>query len=376
MTVNKSRVMGALLGGAIGDAFGAPLEGIRKLSEIKETFGPKGMQEFTPYVSFWDDAEPTGMGIITDDTTMTALTLSGIIEAAHSSSKENFVETMLDTQWQYYLSWGSLQQCGENLVNFIEPTTVTPKYLQPFLFRCGAGKGTIAALSTGERGDLDKPLKYDLVLGGKQVKSPNAGCGGQMRISPIAFLHEQLNVMDVARRNAAITHSHIDAINATGLTATLVENCLKVGNISTALKMTKQEIVKLPQHNGVENAWHRAEQHNKKEVSINIMDKLGRSHYKKNPFLALPVFSQTVYCLSVAAQVKVPTPENFKGIMRLAANHSGDSDSVAAIVGNCVGAAWGQDILPKDWLDILPQKNDLISLGDAWTGVTHKLKLK
>src|SRR5262252_4934383 len=43
----QSRVRGCLLGGAIGDALGAPVEFMR-LEEIKERFGPDGITDYAP----------------------------------------------------------------------------------------------------------------------------------------------------------------------------------------------------------------------------------------------------------------------------------------------------------------------------------------
>ena len=41
----KKRFLGCLLGGAVGDALGAPVE-FMKLSEIRERFGPEGIQGY------------------------------------------------------------------------------------------------------------------------------------------------------------------------------------------------------------------------------------------------------------------------------------------------------------------------------------------
>jgi ADP-ribosylglycohydrolase len=43
-----------------------------------------------------------------------------------------------------------------------------------------------------------------------------------------------------------------------------------------------------------------------------------------------------------------PTP---RAAMLAAVNHSGDSDSTASITGNLVGARYGSDAVPGEWLD-------------------------
>ena len=61
----ESRVLGCLLGGAVGDALGAPVE-FMSLGEIQSSFGADGPEEYAEW------GGPTGG--ITDDTQMTLFT--------------------------------------------------------------------------------------------------------------------------------------------------------------------------------------------------------------------------------------------------------------------------------------------------------------
>ena len=69
----SERIAGCLLGGAVGDALGAPVEFLR-LSEIRETFGPALLTDFSPAYG--------RLGAITDDTQMTLFTAEGLLRAA------------------------------------------------------------------------------------------------------------------------------------------------------------------------------------------------------------------------------------------------------------------------------------------------------
>ena len=68
----RDRVAGCLLGGACGDALGAPVEFL-KLSEITASYGPEGITNF--------DVAYGIVGAITDDTQMTLFTVEGLIRA-------------------------------------------------------------------------------------------------------------------------------------------------------------------------------------------------------------------------------------------------------------------------------------------------------
>src|SRR5690606_6418819 len=66
----RGRFLGCLLGGAVGDALGAPVE-FMKRAEILRRFGPKGITQYAPAYG--------GLGRITDDTQMTLFTAEGLI---------------------------------------------------------------------------------------------------------------------------------------------------------------------------------------------------------------------------------------------------------------------------------------------------------
>src|ERR1051325_7460020 len=67
-----TRVRGALLGGAIGDALGAPVE-FMSWEKIQTRFGPAGILDFSPAYG--------RIGAITDDTQMTLFTAEGLMRA-------------------------------------------------------------------------------------------------------------------------------------------------------------------------------------------------------------------------------------------------------------------------------------------------------
>ena len=68
----RDRYRGCLLGGAVGDALGAPVEFLSR-SEILRKFGPRGLTEMAPAYG--------KLGAITDDTQMTLFTAEGALRA-------------------------------------------------------------------------------------------------------------------------------------------------------------------------------------------------------------------------------------------------------------------------------------------------------
>ena len=66
------RIKGCLLGGAVGDALGAPVEFL-DWSAIRATFGERGIVDFAPAYG--------RLGAITDDTQMMLFTAEGLLRA-------------------------------------------------------------------------------------------------------------------------------------------------------------------------------------------------------------------------------------------------------------------------------------------------------
>src|SRR5688572_23506114 len=78
----RRRWRGCLLGGAVGDALGAPVE-FMALAEIRERFGAAGIVDYTTAFD-----RP---GSITDDTQMTLFTADGLLRAHIKQSLEGSV---------------------------------------------------------------------------------------------------------------------------------------------------------------------------------------------------------------------------------------------------------------------------------------------
>jgi len=69
---NQDLYLGCLIGGAVGDALGAPVEFMSN-AEIASQFGPSGIQDYVPVFG--------KIGAITDDTQMTLFTAEGVVRS-------------------------------------------------------------------------------------------------------------------------------------------------------------------------------------------------------------------------------------------------------------------------------------------------------
>ena len=96
---HESRVLGCLLGGAIGDALGAPIE-FMSLSEIQAQFGAQGLTEYQPAYG--------RLGAITDDTQMALWTAEALIRADNRIADRGLCNVR-DVIHRAYLRWLNTQ---------------------------------------------------------------------------------------------------------------------------------------------------------------------------------------------------------------------------------------------------------------------------
>ena len=89
------RTLGCLLGGACGDALGAPVE-FMSLREIHAQFGPKGIREFSPVYD--------RVGVVSDDTPLTLFTAEGLADALSKSPNATNDEIIASVHIAY-LRW-------------------------------------------------------------------------------------------------------------------------------------------------------------------------------------------------------------------------------------------------------------------------------
>jgi ADP-ribosylglycohydrolase len=61
---------------------------------------------------------------------------------------------------------------------------------------------------------------------------------------------------------------------------------------------------------------------------------------------------------------------HFQSAVALAVNHSGDSDSTASIAGNILGARYGEEALPTDWLAALEATELIRGMGERLIAAT------
>ncbi len=312
----RDRILGCLLGGAIGDALGAPIE-FFPLEEIRAEHGPQGI---TGYVSGgWPS------GTFTDDTQMTLFTAEGLIRAAVGGRGGQPVDTPL-VIWHAYQRWLDTQGYPVHWDREFPQRSSGWLVQEPALrHRRAPGTTCISALRTGRRGSISFPLNH------------SKGCGGVMRVAPIGLV--AADPFNLACEAAALTHSHPSGYLAAGAFATMLAGVARgnslASSIDRAVDLLRARLGHEETLQAVEAAVNLAGSGT--PPSPETVETLGGG------WVAEEALAITLYCALVGA--------DFRSSVLLAVNHSGDSDSTGSMVGNLLGAALGLEALPGEWLE-------------------------
>jgi ADP-ribosyl-[dinitrogen reductase] hydrolase len=336
----RGRFHGCLLGGAVGDALGAPVEFL-DLDEIVKVYGEAGIRDYAPAYG--------KLGSITDDTQMTLFTAEAMLSAQMASTLHGLPPDFFRAAATSYARWLMTQ---ENSRLTSSPSAKVSWLLQQkkLFSRRAPGTTCLSALHASR---------------GKATRAANdsKGCGGVMRIAPVGMYfahalrherkHDQLipGIFATGSDLAAITHGHPSGYLSAGAFAVIVGLVLAGGPLKDAIAAAKEELKKQKSHKetlaAIERAEALAQDRPRERAALRLMGK---------GFVAEEALAMGLYC-ALGAQ-------GFEDGIILAVNHSGDSDATGTITGNLLGAAAGVQAIPERWLAVLELRSTIEALAD------------
>jgi len=313
---------GCLLGGAVGDALGAPVE-FMALEEIKDHFGPGGIDTF---------ARAYGkVGAITDDTQMTLFTAEGLVLSRTRETEDPASDQVTLSVYHAYLRWLSTQFPGtsDSLVNQHSTCSMLDGILIGFRelhARRAPGNACLSSLKSGVMGTMQRPINN------------SKGCGGVMRIAPVGLVEPPDRVFDTACGIAAITHGHPTGYLAAGCLALIIHEIISGQELLAAVEEAHRVVEGYKHHDKCSRALVQAlDAYKRQPVAFETVASLGLG------WIAEEALAIGVYCALAAGK-------DFKKGIVLAVNHDGDSDSTGAITGNLLGALLGTTAIPGQYL--------------------------
>ncbi len=328
MDTNKlqDKCRGSLVGGAIGDAFGYPVEFVNSFEEIRARFGDNGIEEYDLSYPWLKDKFV--MAPVSDDTQMTLYTAEGLIEAERNGNP------LLPTICNAYLAWCGHQIGKKYKISYNSTLSKIDELNQ----RRAAGRTCLSSLVS--------------IYNGKEPINASKGCGGVMRVAPIGIYgacHDWPleKTADISGKVAELTHLHPLSTYASAAQAVIVQLCLTTDNIvaETFKSIVNRSMEILMKVYG-ESAPGMEDLKRIVAKAIRLEDNLLRDwEIIENGLGGGWVAEET---LAIAIFSVIRHINDFKGCMICAVNHGGDSDSTGAVAGNIIGSILGYDAIPEE----------------------------
>lgn len=336
--IERSHFRGCLLGGAVGDALGAPVEFMSR-AEIRHKFGEDGIRDYFPSYG--------RLGAITDDTQMTLFTAEGVLRAYVRAATKGLCHPPSVIRYAY-LRWLHTQgEAPSEQAAHLDGWLIG----HPELFsRRAPGQTCMSALQQSR---------------GCEAKNSSKGCGGVMRVAPVGMLAASLwnvrsepqqlaRAFELGVEAAAITHGHPTGQLPAGVLAAMIALILAGISLREAAEQAKQLLVQQADHaetlNAIEHAIALAEQDGAGGAAYQSLAALGEG------WVAEEALAISLYCALTAL--------SFEEGVANAVNHGGDSDSTGAITGNLLGAMLGVEAIPERWLMPLELSDVITAMAD------------
>ncbi|ASD19956.1 ADP-ribosylglycohydrolase family protein [Pseudomonas aeruginosa] len=304
------RIKGCLLGGAAGDALGAPVEFL-DWATIEQKFGSSGIRDF---------AQAYGVtGAITDDTQMMLFTAEGLLRAHVRQASRGLCHPP-SVIHHALLRW-CLTQGGEPATEVAKDGWLIQE--RALWSRRAPGMTCLSALR-------------ECKSFGELASNDSKGCGGVMRVAPHAFFPEPFVL---ATESARLTHGHPTGYLAAGIFADILSRLLL-----SSCSLKEAMLGSLQQHGSREGMSETRE-------LIELVLVFHEKHIRPSPkviallgggWTADEALAIGLWCALMA--------DSFEQGVSWAVNHSGDSDSTGMIAGHLLGIQLGCAGIPERWL--------------------------
>ena len=324
----QEQFIGTILGVAVGDALGAPVEGWTRDS-IKKVLG---------YVSSYQ-LTMVGKGIYTDDTQLTLELLQSILDRKEFDPANFGVRI---GEWMRRSDQG------------VESAR-------------GVGKTISLAARKLYRG-----IPWD------QSGEYSASNGAAVRIAPLALLHynteDHLKLMTDVENSARPTHIETLAIQGAKVIALAIHLILKedrfffdrIKFLDELIGLTEMHapkmvgcLVPLQKYIGKTLEQKVFNPPNPK-LSFRCKQKIEGNEDRFNTLSEIGTGKYVLESIPAALYCFLNTPMNFEETLLTAVNAGGDTDSIAAIAGALSGALNGAAAIPMRWLIDLENKDLMI----------------
>jgi ADP-ribosylglycohydrolase len=318
-----SRFVGCLVGGAIGDALGYPVEFEADAKAILNKYGAEPPEQLAY----------AGPARISDDTQMTIFTAEGIIRAFQRFNDRGIC-SVSGCLARAYARWYLTQLESPPPDQLVSDNGWLIRE-QALYSRRHLGNTCLSALAAGglgseSQGTVAKPLNQ------------SKGCGAVMRSAPIGLAApDRGRGFEWARDGAVLTHGHPSGYLAAAYFASVIFDVARSMPLGDAMLRADELLVRENGHQEVAAIITNVRILAKAgPPSPAIIESLGEG------WIAEEALGIALLCALTAED---GSPEACTRALWRSVVHKGDSDSTGSLTGNLLGAMFGNACLPPAW---------------------------
>ncbi len=326
----RSRVRGALLGGALGDALGAPVASLT-LEKIRAEHGAEGVTAFAPVYD--------RRGAVTAATQLTLFTVDGLIRAqVRRDTGAWHPPTDLN---RAYRRWAITQRdWGPDERRTEDGWLAREEWLYA---RRGPARACLLGFGDERLGTLEAPQNPQ-----------EQGAEAAVRSAPFGLLvgWEPQLVMQLAMECAVQSHGHPVAYLAAGAHALLVHTLARGETLDAAVQRTLALLSARPGHEPVTDALQHALGAVRQGLpSASRVEELAADGAAEGTLAA------AVYCALVGDDIR-------HGLCLAVNQGVVDSAQCGALAGALLGALHGETALPPAWVAEIEGRATLLEMAD------------
>lgn len=319
----RNAVKGGLLGLAVGDALGVPVEFLdRETVRNINITEMVGVEDNLPFRSRWGQLIPAGSW--SDDTSMTVAAIDAIVRDKGRINYDHIMDSFIE--WWYGGKYTSL---GE-----------------PF----GLGGVVGKALEKYQRGVSASGC------GGTGFK--DNGNGSLMRILPFSLYcaandFNEEETVEFINKASSITHAHEISRMACVIYTDFLRCLINTGDPQSAHRHICSKDYSKYFSDGSAEQFSGLLRPDFRSISADSIS--------ENNGYVVPTLESAIY--------SVINTDNYEDAAETAINMGYDTDTVGAVAGSLAGILYGYDNIPERWLNKLRKREELEKLADSYSDV-------
>ncbi len=309
-----SKIIDGIIGHAIGDAMGVPIEFCEREKLLQHPV--------TKMIGYGSYDVPEGTW--SDDTSMEVATIESII----NKKEIDYKDIMMN--FYYWLKEGKYTPYGEAF---------------------DAGRTCIQSIINFSKG-------YELSECGQKDNMSN-GNGSLMRILPIAYYcHykklKESEIYEIVKNVSSLTHAHEISILGCYIYVLYVMRLLDGKD-----KFASYNLIKIADYSMFS------------QETLKVYDRILKEDIKKRNINEIKSTGYVVDTLEASFWVLL-NAKDYKESIIGAINLGDDTDTIGAITGSMAGIIYGYDTIPKDWIEKLAKRDYLENLCNDFERVLSK----